>query len=165
MEIRFTIHVRVRPKQATGVRRRQRKNGTVYYVPTQQRADANAIMLRWALERHIPGRPLIGPIRAAYRFVFKYPKRLSAAKRRFPYIPHPGPPDPDNLAKQVSDVLQAAGFFVDDRQIVRLESSMEYGDADALEVVLSSVPNPWGWEATTAATIAPAARNRPSRTF
>lgn len=157
-EVRFIVDVRIRPKQATGTIRKTRTDGTHYQVPAQRRADANATVLGWAVAPFAPRVPLSGPIRANYRVLFAYPKRMPGSIRRAHYIPHPGPPDPDNLAKQISDVLQATGFFVDDRQVCRLEVSCEYWARDRLEVVLSPLPNPQDWTVQKPERIQPRAR-------
>lgn len=74
--------------------------------------------VQWIAARHRPPSPLRGPLAVAMTFYLPRPKR---SKRDIPRG------DVDNYAKAVMDACNGI-LWDDDEQIVRLETSKEYGE-------------------------------------
>lgn len=112
MRIEFTIPWRVAPKQSVRFGRRGA------YQP--KRLTQNAASLSSFAAPHCPPEPLEGPLRVSYVVTYAYLKRHTIEQRAAGPIPKDTVPDVDQLAKQLSDVLEASGFFSNDAQIVEL---------------------------------------------
>lgn len=126
MRIEFTIPCRVHPKQSV------RQGRGVYYTPAA--IKANAAALAYYAMQHRPSEPFVGPIRAEYTIECVDHSKAKRG-RKAPYW-KPTAPDCDNLAKQLSDVLQQGGFFTNDAQIVELCVRKLWSDRCCVVVVL-----------------------------
>lgn len=89
-----------------------------------------------AARAHVPAKPIEDPLSLRLRFFFPRPKNHYRSGKHAGEL-KPGAslwmvhkPDLDNLAKAVMDALKVLGFFGDDAQIVVLEVSKEYAEAD-----------------------------------
>lgn len=113
--IEFFIPTVVVPKQSTRIGRRRGRT-RAYADP---RVAANADALCEHAMRFRPRRMLTGPLRLELSFLYAWPR--NEPKRGRPTRRHKHTaPDCDNLAKQVADVLQKAGFYRNDAQIAEL---------------------------------------------
>lgn len=110
MAIEFFIPWVVKPKQSF----RMGKGGRGFPVP---KASRNADALTVLAAQYRPDKPLEGPLQLD--IVLRYPWRKSEKKRNIALgeLAKDTRPDWDNLAKQVCDVLESGGFFLDDAQI------------------------------------------------
>ncbi len=116
--IEFEIPMVPRPKQSDRQQIIAPKNGKPAFARHYQpeAVTQNAKSLASLVAPHRPEIPLDGPV--GLRFDVVYPYRKSEAKKnRLALIPKDTKPDIDNLKKQLCDVLQACGFFVNDAQI------------------------------------------------
>ena len=89
-----------------------------------------------------PLRPLEGPVRLSVTFVLPIPPSWPARKRAeaLAGVLQPiGRPDRGNMLKLAEDALQAAGFYVDDSQIVGGEVAKRYGDPAGYRITLTPV--------------------------
>lgn len=127
MRIEFTIPYRVCPKQGV------RQGRGVFYTPAAIKANAAALAY-YAMQHHPPGL-FVGPIRAEY--TIEYIDRSKAKRGRKAPCWKPTAPDCDNLAKQLSDVLQQCEFFANDAQIVELCVRKMWADRCCVTVVLA----------------------------
>ena len=111
MRVDFHIPCAVAPKQSV-------RGGSIrYYQPTK--LTNNAKLLASYLYPRRPSYPLSGPLRALY--VVRYPfRKREPKKNRTGPIPKTTPPDDEQLAKQLSDVLESCGFFGNDAQIFHM---------------------------------------------
>lgn len=115
------IHVpfEVQPKQGDRSRVISARDGRQFvhhYQPDKVTRNAKALALM--LAPHRPERPYRGAIEL--RLTFNYPHLKSASKKKREHrTPKSTKPDWDNLAKQVCDVLQRCGFYLNDSQIAR----------------------------------------------
>ncbi len=108
MRVDFHIPCAVAPKQSV-------RGGSIrYYQPTK--LTNNAKLLASYLYPRRPMYPLCGPLRALY--VVRYPfRKREPKKNRTRPIPKTAPPDFEQLAKQLGDVLESCRFFSDDAHI------------------------------------------------
>lgn len=67
------------------------------------------------------------PVHLSLVFVYNRPKRLQRKRDTRSRIPKCSRPDIDNLCKAAMDVLQDAGVFKDDAQVVSLDAQKFYG--------------------------------------
>lgn len=98
--------------------------------------DAKA-MLDSLLLPHQPPEPITGPV--ALRLAFTWPWLKSHGKRlraQYPAIPHTSKPDCSNIAKTLEDRLVALRFIEDDRHVVMLIVSKEWGDDPGIRVTI-----------------------------
>jgi Holliday junction resolvase RusA-like endonuclease len=89
-----------------------------------------------------PLRPLEGPLRLSVAFVLPIPPSWSGRKRAEALagvLQPTGRPDRGNLLKLLEDALQAAGFYVNDAQIVGGEVAKRYGDPPGYRIQLTPV--------------------------
>jgi len=73
-------------------------------------------------------------------FVFDRPKSHFGKKGLLPSAPefHQGKPDVDNLAKSTLDAMVDAGFLADDKIVVGLIVTKEWGDIPGCRVTISN---------------------------
>lgn len=120
MTIEFFIPWKVKPTQTRGVRFARTKAGKSYIAPCSKtkevRSNQEALIL--LASQHRPREPIGRAIPIRIEYVFCYSHTGKTAKVGG-MVWKPTRPDTGNLTKNLSDCLQAAGFFVDDSQIVR----------------------------------------------
>lgn len=111
--IEFFIPWVVKPKQSF----RMTKGGFAFPDP---KVKKNAFALAGFAAQHRPEAPFKDAV--SVDIVVHYPWRKSESKKRRArqQIPKDTRPDWDNLSKQVCDVLESCGFFLDDGQIARV---------------------------------------------
>lgn len=100
------------PPRSTAQTRRHTRTGQTYRTPANRRAVAT---LQAVVEPHAPTDPIAGPVAVTASLTFPSPRSAVAPRTKRP--------DADNLAKDLLDALQAAGFFADDSQVARLTVS------------------------------------------
>lgn len=115
--IEFFVPCNIEPKQGDRVRIAQSKGGkrfAMHYTPGK--VKKNAGNLAAIIAPHRPAEPMQGPLRLSV--IFQYAWRASESKKtkEKPFAYKDKKPDIDNLMKQISDVLQATGFVVNDAQ-------------------------------------------------
>lgn len=89
-----------------------------------------------------PLRPLEGPLRLSVAFVLPIPESWTQKRRARALAGEIQPtsrPDRGNLLKLLEDCLEAAGFYVDDAQIVGGEVAKRYGDPAGYRITLTPV--------------------------
>ena len=74
--------------------------------------------------KHRPLVPIQGPVIVMLEFALRRPKTATGLR-------HDWPPDLDNLAKPVLDVLTGLGYWANDGQVDELSASKFYADAEA----------------------------------
>ncbi len=89
------------------------------YDPGTAEGWKGAIAL--AVGKHLPEKPIEGPVRVLIDFFMPRPKRLMRKRDSDEAIPHVSKPDVDNLAKAVLDCLTEIGMWGDDSQVWRLD--------------------------------------------
>lgn len=111
----FTINYPVVPKQSMRVRSGRDGRPITYQAA---KVKKNAAELASIVQEHRPKIPLSGPLAAG--FVFCEPFRVTETKatKARGRCWRPTRPDYDNCAKQITDVLEASGFFANDGQLV-----------------------------------------------
>lgn len=136
MRIDFTIPWRVAPKQSVRSRVARTKDGKAY-VQTYQTNDIkeNAETLAALVAPHCPPVPLEGPLSVWYTVRYAYRKSEPQKNRSAAMYKHTRP-DADQLAKQLSDVLEAVGFFGDDAQIAELSIVKLWDAVPSVQVLL-----------------------------
>ena len=95
------------------------RNGKIRHY-TDKRVAGNAKLLAVLLGPHAPPEPWTGPVTVEVIAGFHLRKTESAIVREYGWDWDDTKPDPDNISKQVLDVLQRCGFFKNDSQVVRL---------------------------------------------
>lgn len=107
--IDFTLPILGKPKQSF------KKGRTHGYTPEE--TDAHAKALAWYMGAHRPSVPLVGPVGLVA--VFRWPWRKAEPKKNRDkgWMWKDTEPDPDNLLKQLADVLEGVGFVRNDSQI------------------------------------------------
>ena len=108
MRVDFHIPCHVMPKQSC-------RGGSIrYYQPTK--ITNNADLLASYILPHRPRRPLAGPLRVLYVVRYPYRKGEPQENRTEPIAKCTGA-DFEQLAKQISDVLESCRFFGNDARI------------------------------------------------
>ena len=82
--------------------------------------------------------PLQGWVEMTVRAVFEVPKSYSKKRRKWCLEGYEKPtvkPDVDNIAKVVCDALNGLAY-VDDKQIIKLTVTKEYGEVAGVEITL-----------------------------
>lgn len=124
------ITINIIPKAQMRARHGRTKTGAsvTYKAEAQRRAEDN---LCAALMPYRPERPLEGPLSLKVTAYLPVPmswsgKRISLAEtgKLLPATK----PDLDNLCKHICDSLTAIGFWLDDKQVVKLEAGKLYND-------------------------------------
>ncbi len=105
------------------------------------KVDQNAQWLTTLCGQHRPAEPLRGPLQLRLRFQSAYRQAdLAKIKRGRGVSPWKDTrPDWDNLAKQICDVLEKCGFFVNDGQLADVHVQKVWGYSPGVSVVLSSI--------------------------
>lgn len=111
--ISFTLPCGVEPKQSF----RARKDGRNYPTP---KTKENARALAAFAAPHRPEAPFVGPLRLDVEFRYRWRKKVTKKQMERLYIPKDTAPDIDNLTKQLCDVLQKCGFYMNDGQVASL---------------------------------------------
>lgn len=98
-----------------------------------QRAENDLTLL---CSRHVPAKPMEGPLSLSIDFVF--PWRASEPKKRVALgrAPHTSKPDCSNLVKMLEDCLTKLGFWRDDSQVADLHVSKAWGKAVGIYVAI-----------------------------
>lgn len=137
--ISFFVPWRVQPKQADRQQIRTRKDGSRYIHHYQSpKVTQNARDISSFVGEFVPSRPLEGPLQVLYAVT--YPWRKSEAKKNMAApLPKDTKPDVDQLAKQLSDVLEHAGFFANDSQIAELHVSKCWGDNPGVQIEIQTI--------------------------
>ena len=115
--IEFFCPCNIEPKQGDRVRIASNKAGkrfAMHYTPAK--VKKNAGNLAAIVAPHRPIEPLQGPLGLAVTFQYPWRSGTSQKARLAESAPKDTKPDIDNLMKQISDVLQATGFIVNDSQ-------------------------------------------------
>lgn len=110
--------------------------------PKDKAAEARLTNLARAYR---PLRPLEGALRLDVEFVLPIPPSWPARKRAEALacvLLPTSRPDRGNMLKLLEDALQAAGFYLDDAQIVAGDVAKRYGDPVGYRVSLSPVLGP-----------------------
>lgn len=128
MRIEFTIPWEVAPKQSA-------RGGVRGWYQTSKIKNNAACLVSFAME-YRPEVPLEGPLRVSYVVTYPYVTRHTKRQRAAGPIPKDTSPDVDQLAKQLSDVLEAARFFRNDRQIAQLRVDTWWGAEPGVRVVV-----------------------------
>jgi Holliday junction resolvase RusA-like endonuclease len=130
MNISFFVPIKPRGQ----ARARHTKAG-ITYTPSEQRREAEK--LTSLMMAHAPAKPLEGYLSLTLRVVVLIPASKSKAWRMaaINYMEFPGKPDLDNYVKNVLDCMQGV-FFVDDKQIVRLNAIKVYGEVHGYDIRL-----------------------------
>jgi Holliday junction resolvase RusA-like endonuclease len=124
-EVMFEVFMAVEPKQTKKNATRRvwdpKQGGYRTYTAriTPEKVVANAEEMKLRIRQFLPvGGPLRGPLKARYVIYETFPKQRPTGASKALVWPRGTKPDCDNLAKQISDVLEACGFFaVGDSQI------------------------------------------------
>ncbi len=134
----FVGPIHPRPKNSGKVNRR---TGRVFDSPTARRCRKELTRL---VRRFAPREPLSGYLRLEATFRLPLAKSWSKTKKLKAQLGEIRPAnrntgDVDNLRKLLQDVLQKAGFFEDDSQIVESESSKVYAEVPGYWVRITGV--------------------------
>jgi len=130
LSLEFFIPHEVRPKQSFRTAR------GVNYTP--KAIKQNAAALQTLLLQHCPRVPLAGPLRLD--IVFQFPWRMAEPKKnKRKARPKDTKPDFDNLCKQLCDVLQSMGFFVNDSQIADIHVRKVWTDSPGVQVFMEEM--------------------------
>ena len=101
------------PKQGD----RSRRDGRHY---TDRKVKGNAKTLAMLFQRFAPPDPWKGPVACEMVVGLPFRGRETALARDVGWTWSDTKPDSDNLPKQLLDVLQRCGFFINDSQVARL---------------------------------------------
>jgi Holliday junction resolvase RusA-like endonuclease len=113
MVINFWVPISVKPKGNS----KRSFNG---HVVSDKKQVANANTLESLCLPHRPSRPLEGPLTVSYRFQDRWraPDQKRREKGKLPdWMPRSTGKDLGNCTKQMDDVLEKCGFFLNDSQI------------------------------------------------
>jgi Holliday junction resolvase RusA-like endonuclease len=133
-KLSFSIPFGVQPKQGD---RAVRAGNYIHHHP-DPKVTENANYLAALMSPYRPAPPLDGPIRATYWFYFVPP--ASVSKKRLTACPYKETgADIDNLAKQLSDVLERGGFIRNDSRICWLEMRKVYSDSPGVKIWLEEM--------------------------
>lgn len=132
MRIEFFIPFKPRAKQSVKFTKLGRK-----YTPKD--VKENALSLASLIAPHRPDTPLQGPLRAVY--TVHYPWRTSDSQRRRAKGPRAKDtkPDCENILKQLNDVFEDSGFFVNDAQIAEQAVSKVYDGTVGVDVMIEQM--------------------------
>lgn len=83
---------------------------------------------------YVPAKPLEGPLLVIIAARYPWRKAESKKRRATGLAAKDTKPDVDNIAKQVCDVLEGMGFFVNDSQITKLVVSKWWAASPSLFV-------------------------------
>ena len=88
---------------------------------------------------HAPPAPWEGPIRASFRFQYRWLKKHKPALRATGCQWKTTRPDNTNLVKQLEDVLEGMRFFLDDSQIAVTHVERVFTDVAGVWVKLEQL--------------------------
>ena len=137
MSIAFTVDYEVQAKQGDRSFYNQRLGRVMHFPDAKVVRNSDALVALCA--QHVPAKPMEGPVALSLAFTFPWPASMSRRKREQCRGWKSTKPDLDNLEKQVCDVLQKAGFFLNDSQIAMKTTSKRYGDRHRLTVDLGPI--------------------------
>lgn len=93
------------------------KTGKIYSSAAAR--DARQSYHAW-LSKHVPDKPMSGPLSLTMTFKFSPPKSIAKRMGQILYDYKDTKPDCDNLTKLVMDVMQDLGYFNNDSQVAVL---------------------------------------------
>ena len=137
--IEFCIQHEVAPKQGDRVRVIQSKGKAFATHYTPAKVKNNARSLAALMEPHKPPMPLEGPLRVSLRFDYPWRAGESQKARNGGARPKDTRPDWDNLCKNVADVMQASGFYLNDAQLADVRVTKCWTGQVALHVRLEKI--------------------------
>lgn len=130
--IEFSIPYEVQPKQSM---RAGIVNGKIRtWQPSKVTRNANRLALHAALHR--PPAPLDGPLFLFVTFRWPWPKSAPKWQRDLGRYPRDTKPDFDNCCKQVCDVLETAGYYLNDSQIAEATIRKVWADQGGIEIII-----------------------------
>lgn len=132
MTISFYIPYEIQPKQAD---RSAYWGGHIHHYQPKK-VKSNADTLRLYARKYRPKVPLEGPLVMRLVFLWSWPKKIGKKKRELGRIPRETKPDFDNCCKQICDVLQHAGFYKNDAQLVDVRVRKFWSDQCGVRVRL-----------------------------
>lgn len=106
------------------------------FTPEKTVLYENLIKLCFEQEKPKDWQPRCGPVEMTVRAVFEVPKSYSKKRRKWCLECLERPcvkPDTDNICKVVCDALNGLAY-VDDKQIVKLTITKEYGEHAGVEI-------------------------------
>lgn len=138
--IEFTIPFTVQAKQSDRTRIVTRKDGTQYVHHYQSnRVVINAQHLAAAVCPHRPPAPWDGPVGMEVTYIYPWRSTESKRKRAAGEILKWTAPDLEQLDKQLTDVLESAGFVTNDSRIVARWSCKKWGNNPGVHVRLEKL--------------------------
>jgi|CXWL01.1.fsa_nt_gi Holliday junction resolvase RusA-like endonuclease len=143
MSLEFFVPCNIEPKQGDRVRIASTKAGkrfAMHYTPGK--VKRNAGNLAAIIAPHRPSEPLRGPLKLSV--IFQYAWRAGASKkaREAKLQPKDKKPDLDNCIKQLLDVMQSCGFFVNDSQVADLHAKKVWTTTPGVFVKLETIVDP-----------------------
>lgn len=127
-----TIHTRALAKE----RPRTGRNGHVY---TPKRTQEYEKTVRYGAISQLEEGHVVptGPVKLVVEIFDEVPMSWEPKKRALALVGdiYPQRGDLDNRVKAIEDALNGV-YYVDDKQIVKLQASMEYGQQDAIYVAV-----------------------------
>lgn len=143
MRIEFTIPCFVHPKQGGRVQVVSRGGKTWAHHHQPDKVIENARAITTLCAQHRPETPMRGPIRLTLSFQYPWRKSEPQKNRHCQGVragkPKDTNPDLGNLEKQIEDVLERAGFFVNDAQIAERHSQKGWCDQGGVSVVIETM--------------------------
>jgi len=124
-------------QKGLAVRKGGKRKGAPYAYTKPEVAAEYADFARIA-ELHKPDAPLEGPLFLRIHVTYPFPDGDSRAKH-YDRLWFTGKPDMDNVCKGLQDVLEALGFFSDDKQIVWGDPRKMIGKEFGVEVELQTL--------------------------
>lgn len=106
------------------------------FTPEKTVLYENLIKLCFEQEKQDGWNPRCGPVEMTIRAVFEVPNSYSKKRRKWCLEGFERPcvkPDTDNICKVVCDALNGLAY-VDDKQIVKLTITKEYGEQAGVEI-------------------------------
>lgn len=138
----IAFHLPIVPPKATSQGAGKRivvvKGKPLFFKNAKAQSAENDLTL--LCSRHVPAKPMEGPLSLSIDFVF--PWRASEPKKRIVLgrVPHTSKPDCSNLVKMIEDCLTKLGFWKDDSQVADLHVSKAWGAAVGIYVAIRAVP-------------------------
>ena len=132
----FIPHI-ARPKQGDRVRVVAPKKGkpfAAHYTPKD--VKENAAVLAALMRPFVPAKPLEGPLSLALVFVFSWRKSESKKNIAMGSRWKDTKPDCDNLQKNICDVMERMGFYVNDSQLADVHVRKLWADSPGVDVSL-----------------------------
>lgn len=108
------------------------------YTPAKTRHAEETLAAR--AMQYAPPTPASGPLFLSCHFYFPYPKSMPQKRRGM--ARHTVRPDLDNCIKLLKDAFNGV-FWIDDKQIVGITASKQYGDVPRTEVRIDDEDTPF----------------------